>query len=468
MNKEDHVKVCIVGAGKVGKSLAAQLSDSGYKVTVIDTSLEQVNNISNSYDVICYQGNGASTEVLEDAGVASAEIFIAVTGSDELNILSCLTAHELGAKSTIARIRNAEYSVQSDFYTERFGLTLIFNPDYNAASEIMRLMHLPIATKVELFAHGKCQLVEMKVEEGNSLIGSNLIDFSQKHNIDLLICAIVRKGQIMIPTAQDVIQLGDVLCLTGSPASFNDAFLKMNIKTKRIKSVMIAGASRIARYLASALVKEHVKVTLIERDHTKAVKIADEVPGLSVMCSDAMSYFESMSDSDVKNTDALITLTNNDEYNLICGMLGERKNIYRIVTKLNADSTLNEMCHNTRISSVSKEDCAADMIMSYAKSVVAAEDYDAIRALYRLMNGKLEFIEFKLSLDIDPAVETYINKPIRNLKIKPEFLIAGIIRDRASIMPRGNDEILPGDYVIVCTVSKSILQLKDIFEETKA
>ena len=123
MNKEDHVKVCIV-AGKVGKSLAAQLSDSGYKVTVIDTSLEQVNNISNSYDVICYQGNGASTEVLEDAGVASAEIFIAVTGSDELNILSCLTAHELGAKSTIARIRNAEYSVQSDFYTERFGLIL--------------------------------------------------------------------------------------------------------------------------------------------------------------------------------------------------------------------------------------------------------------------------------------------------------------------------------------------------------
>ena len=202
--KKKNVKICVVGGGKIGSEIAAQLTDNGCEVTVIDTNLDLINKISNAMDVICYQGNGASLTILQDAGAAEADIFIAVTGSDELNILSCLTAHSLGAKNTIARVRNAEYAVQSEFYMEKFGLSMTINPDFTAAREIERLLHFPQATKIELFGKGRCELAEMKIEHGNAIIGKTLFEINQKMKMNILICAIVRDKNIFIPNGDDI------------------------------------------------------------------------------------------------------------------------------------------------------------------------------------------------------------------------------------------------------------------------
>ena len=218
------------------------------------------------------------------------------------------------------------------------------------------------------------------------------------------------------------------------------------------------GSEMCIRDRSKMLEKDGVNVTVVEKVHSKAAELAGNVPGVSVMCSDAMEYFESMSEADIKNTDAFVTLTNNDEYNLIAGMLAEKRNVYKVVTKMNSHSALKELQMNTKICSVSKESAVTDIIIGYSRSLLAAENFDAISSLYRLMDGKLEFVEFKVTSD-----EAYLGKLIKELQVKKGYIIASIIRNRRLIVPRGDDVIEKGDSVLVCTVNKSILRLQDIF-----
>lgn len=458
MKKQNDVKVCIVGAGKIGCSLIAQLAGGGCEVTAIDKELSVLNRVATTYDVICYQGNGASYDILVEAGVKDCDIFIAVTGADEFNILSCLTAHKLGAKNTIARVRNVDYAMKSDFYKDVFGLSMTINPEYATANEIQRLLHFPSATRVELFAKGRAELVEMKVEPDNAIVGKSLMEFNRSMKINLLICAIVRDGKIIVPKGETVINEGDVLYITGAPKAFRDAFKKMNMKVKPVNSVMILGGSRIAYYLAKVLQNNNIKVTLIEKNHEAAVELAEAIPGITVMQSDAMEYFTSMSENDIKNTDACIALTNNDEYNLIASMYAKSKNIHKVITKMNSGSSLKEL-NKDDVAYVAKENAATDVIVGYARSLLAAENMGAIESMYRLMDGKLEFMEFSVRTD-----EEYINKPLKELKLKKRLLIACIIRNRQAIIPRGDDVIKNGDSVIIVTVDNQISRLQDIFE----
>lgn len=459
MKSKNTVKVCIVGGGgKIGYVLAEKLSEGGCEVTCIDNSPAVIDRIANTFDIICYQGNGASYDILKEAGASECDIFIAVTGSDELNILSCLTAHRIGAKNTIARVRNVDYATKSEFYKESFGLSMTINPEFAAAKEIHRLLHFPLATRIELFAKGRAELVEMKVENGNAIIGKSLYEFNKNMHINLLICAVVRNDNIIIPKGDFVLQAGDVLYITGSTKEFNQSFKKMNIAVRTVNSVIIAGASRIGYYLAGLLYRDGTKVTIIEKNHAVAAELAGAIPGISVMCSDAMEYFTSLSESDIRNTDACVALTNNDEYNLIMSMYARTKNIYRVITKMNSRSTLKELQKDTDICRVSKEDAATDIILGYARSLMAAEDMDAIESMYRLMDGKLEFIEFAVRSE-----EAFLGKPLKELKLKNGLLIACIIRGRQPIIPRGDDVIKKGDSVLVVTVDQQITCMQDIF-----
>lgn len=458
MKRQNNVKVCIVGGGKIGCSLIEQLAGSGCEVTAIDKELSVINRISTAYDVICYQGNGASYDLLVEAGVKDCDIFIAVTGADEFNILSCLTAHKLGAKNTVARVRGADYAMKSDFYRNVFGLSMTINPEFATAQEIQRLLRFPAATRVELFAKGRAELVEMKVENDNSVVGKSLLEFNRNMKINLLICAIVRDGEIIIPKGETVINAGDVLYITGAPKEFRDSFKKMNIEFKPVNSVMIMGGSRIGYYLAKMLESNGIKVILIEKKHEAAVELAEMIPGITVMQSDAMEYFASMSESDIKNTDACIALTNNDEYNLITAMYAKSKNIRKVITKMNSNSSLKELKRDD-IGYVSKENAATDIIVGYARSLMAAENMDSIESMYRLMDGKLEFMEFLVSTD-----EKFTDKALKELKLKKNLLIACVIRNRHAIIPRGDDVIKKGDSVIVVTVNNHIAGLQDIFE----
>lgn len=458
--REKHtIKVCIVGGGKIGYALAGQLSEAGCEVTCIDNNLAVINHISNVFDIICYQGNGASYEILEEAGIGECDIFIAVTGADELNILSCLTAHKLGAKNTIARVRNIDYAMRPEFYRENFGLSMTINPELATASEINRLLHFPQATRIELFAKGRAELVEMKVEEGNAVIGKSLYEFNKTLHINLLICAVVRDNAIQIPSGDFVILTGDILYITGSPKEFKQSFRKMKIPVTPVNSVMIAGASRIGYYLAKMLVSENVKVTVVESSHAVTSELAGAIPGISVMNSDAMEYFTSLSSTDIKNIDACVALTNNDEYNLIMSMYANTKNVQTIITKMDSLSALRQLQEGTKICTVSKEDAATNIIAGYARSLMAAENMDSIESMYRLMDGKLEFIEFLVKLD-----EDYLKVPLKNLKLKSGLLIACITRGRQIIIPRGDDVIQRGDCVLVVTVNQQITCMQDIFQ----
>lgn len=460
MARRKSMQIFLVGGGEIGKALVVQLAHDGYELTVIDREEGVVNSMGNSADVICFQGNGASYGTLQDVGANEADIFIAVTDSDELNILSCFTAHMLGAKHTIARIRDIDYAKQNRFYKDKLGLSMIINPELATAMEVYRMLRFPSATRVEVFAGGRAELVEMTMKEGSLLDGKSLIEINKNMGINLLICAVVRKGEAFVPKGDTVLQNGDILYLTGAVEEFRKSFKKLKLPVKPMQSVMIAGGGRIAYYLAEMLLKQGAKVTLLEKEEALAREISEMLPGAAVMCDDALTYFDSMSASDIAHTDAFIALSKDDEYNLVSAMYAESQGIGKIVSRISAKSRLKVLPETSRVSTISREDVAADRILGYSRSLLNAEDNEAVESLYRLMDGKIEVIEFKIA-EKDPN----LNIPLKDLKLKRNILLGGIIRDSKAIIPRGDDMLMAGDTALVVTIGRQIARLEDIFAD---
>ena len=458
MKHRNDMKIFIVGGGEIGRALAGQLSHDGYELTLIDREENVVTSLGNSMDIICLQGNGASYATLKDMNAEEADIFISVTDSDELNILSCFTAHMLGAKHTIARIRDLDYAKQNRFYKDKMGLSMIINPELATAMEIYRLLRFPLATRVEVFAKGRAELVEMSLGETSPLNGKSLIEITQNMGINLLICAVVRQGEAFVPKGDTVLSAGDILYMTGAAEEFRKAFKKLKLPVKPLQSVMIAGGGRIAYYLAEVLLHQGSKVTLIEENMEAATELAEALPGANVVCDDALNYFDSMSQSDIEHTDAFIPISDNDEYNLVAAMYGESQGIGKVISRINTKSRLKVLPDDTRICTISREDVAADRILGYSRSLLNAEDNDAVESLYRLMDGKIEFIEFKVD-----EKDKNLDIPLKDLKMKRGMLLGCIIRDFKTIIPRGDDVIKSGDTVLVATINRQIVRLNDIY-----
>ncbi len=460
MKHRNDMKIFIVGGGKIGRALTVQLARDGYVLTVIDREESVVDSMSNTVDVISFQGNGASYATLKELNASEADIFIAVTDSDELNILSCMTAHMMGAKHTIARIRDVDYSRQNRFYKDKLGLSMSINPELATAMEIYRLLRFPLATRVEVFARGRAELVEMSVGENSTLAGKSLIEINRNMGINLLICAVVREGQAFVPKGDTVLQTGDILYLTGAAEEFRKSFKKLKMPVKPLQSVMISGGGRISYYLAEVLIKQGAKVTLIEKHQGTANEISAAIPKAVVMCDDTLAYFDSMSGTDIDHTDAFIAMTENDEYNLIAAMYAESQGINKVVSRINNKSRLKVLQPGSRICTISREDVAADRILGYSRSLLNAEDNDAVESLYRLMDGKIEFIEFKIDIK-----DKNLNIPLKDLKLKRNILLGCIIRDMTTIIPRGDDMLMPGDTALVATINRQIARLEDIFAD---
>ena len=460
MKHRNDMKIFIVGGGKIGRALTVQLARDGYVLTVIDREESVVDSMSNTVDVISFQGNGASYATLKELNASEADIFIAVTDSDELNILSCMTAHMMGAKHTIARIRDVDYSRQNRFYKDKLGLSMSINPELATAMEIYRLLRFPLATRVEVFARGRAELVEMSVGENSTLAGKSLIEINRNMGINLLICAVVREGQAFVPKGDTVLQTGDILYLTGAAEEFRKSFKKLKMPVKPLQSVMISGGGRISYYLAEVLIKQGAKVTLIEKNQGIANEISAAISKAVVMCDDTLAYFDSMSGTDIDHTDAFIAMTENDEYNLIAAMYAESQGINKVVSRINNKSRLKVLQPGSRICTISREDVAADRILGYSRSLLNAEDNDAVESLYRLMDGKIEFIEFKIDVK-----DKNLNSPLKDLKLKRNILLGCIIRDMTTIIPRGDDMLMPGDTALVATINRQIARLQDIFAD---
>ena len=418
MKQHNHMKIFIVGGGEIGRNLVRQLTRDGYQLTVIDRGENVVDSMSNSADVICLQGNGACYGTLKDAGAEEADIFVAVTNSDELNILSCMTAHMMGAGHTIARIRDVDYAKQNRFYRDKLGLSMIINPELATAMETYRLLRFPLATRVEVFARGRAELVEMTVGGDSPLSGKSLIEINQNMGINLLICAVVRNGEVFVPKGDTVLCGGDILYLTGAADEFRKSFRKLKLPIKPMQSVLIAGGGRISYYLTEVLLKQGAKVTVVEKNIELAERISADIPGAAVMCDDALTYFDSMSAADISNTDAFIALTENDEYNLMASLYAESQKINKVVSRINAKSRLKVLPAESRVCTISREDVAADRILGYSRSLLNAEDNDAVESLYRLMDGKIEFIEFKIDSN-----DKNLDIPLKDLRLKRNILL---------------------------------------------
>lgn len=460
MKHRKDMKIFIVGGGEIGRSLAMHLSRDGYELTVIDREESVVDSMSNTADVISFQGNGASYGTLKELNASEADIFIAVTDSDELNILSCMTAHMLGAKHTIARIRDVDYSRQNRFYRDKLGLSMIINPELATAMEVYRMLRFPLATRVEVFARGRAELVEMTVGDKSPLAEKSLIEINQNMGINLLVCAVVREGQAFVPNGYTVLQSKDILYMTGAAEEFKKSFKKLKMPIKPLQSVMISGGGRISYYLTEVLIKQGARVTLVEKNHELAKEISSAIPKAVVMCDDTLAYFDSMSQTDIANTDAFIAMTENDEYNLIAAMYAESQGINKVVSRINAKSRLKVLQPESRICTISREDVAADRIIGYGRSLLNAEDNDAVESLYRLMDGKIEFIEFKID-----EKDRNLNIPLKDLKMQRDILLGCIIRDTRTIIPRGDDMLMSGDTALVATIGRQIARLEDIFAE---
>ena len=458
MKYHKDMEIFIVGGGEIGKALAVQLSRDGYELTIIDREESVVNSIGNTVDVISYQGNGASYTTLKELGADKADIFIAVTESDELNILSCLTAHMMGAKHAIARVRDVDYAGQNRFYRDKLGLSMTINPELATAMEIFRLLRFPLATRVEVFARGRAELVEMTVGANSPLNEKSLIQINQNMGINLLICAVVRNGDVYVPNGETVIRSGDILYMTGAPEEFRKSFKKLKLPIKPMQSVMISGAGRISCYLAGVLLKQGAKVTIVERNQRIADEVSAAMPKAAVLCDDTLNYFDAMSGTDISHTDAFIAMTEDDEYNLVAAMYAESQGINKVVSRINAKSRLKVLPPESRICTVSREDVAADRILGYSRSLLNAEDNDAVESLYRLMDGKIELIEFKID-----EKDRNLNIPLKDLKLKRNILLGCIMRDTRTIIPRGDDVLLPGDMALVVTIGRQIARLEDIF-----
>ena len=454
------MKIFVVGAGQIGSSLARSLAEENHAVTVIDPDEKILDSIGSSNDVICYVGNGASFSVLQAAGIEDCDLLIAVTYSDEINMLSCLCAHKLGVKHTVARVRNVEYTSQLYELKKDLGLTMTINPEKAAAEEIARIIRFPSASRIELFAKGRMELVSCKVPRDNPLNNMMLKELVPTLNIKVLVCAVDRGGELIIPYGDFIIREGDELYITGSPKEIERAFRRAKMYVNPVKELMIYGGGRITHHLCEALYKKNISVKIIEKDGDVAEEIASLVPSAVVLHGDAYDE-ELLFEEGIRQADAFIALGGTDEENTLSALFAKKIGVNKVIAKADGD----RMAMLTRDfgieTSVSPKTVTVNRILRYVRAMAESESSENIQSLFKILDGRAEIVEFI----IDEEIEGLTGKTLRELTLKKDLLIAGIVRKTDAIIPGGNDKILVGDSVLVLTSGHIVNKISDIIED---
>ena len=415
------MKIIVAGCGKIGTTLVECLVAEGHDVVIIDSLSEVISTVANIHDVMGVCGNAADTETLEEAGVDTAELFIASTSSDELNMLACFIAGRMGAKHTIARIRNPEYNDKSlDFMKKQLGLSMSINPELLAARELLRILQMPSAVKVESFAARSFEMVEIKLPEDSDLAGLSLRDLREKYKTNILIGAVQRGDEVHIPDGNFILNAGDRIGLVARHSDIVKFLRSIGMMRKQAKSVMIVGGSRTAYYLADML-----------------SSVGTSVKG-------------------IRSTDAFVALTGMDEENILISIYAGLQNVPKVISKVSREE-LTPMAKKLGLDCVvSPSHFISDVLVRYARALDNSLGSN-IETLYRLMDGKIEALEFISAAD--PRINDI---PLRDLATKPNILIAGIIHGRRMIVPGGNDCIQAGDRVIILSENQRLSDLSDI------
>ena len=452
------MRIVVVGAGKVGRVLTEQLAAEKHDIVVIDQDTDLIESLVNIYDVRGVVGNGGCYDVQKDAFEDGADLLIATTSSDETNILACLVAKKLGTPHTIARIRNPEYEKQLHFMREELGLSMVVNPEKATAREIARVLRFPSAIKREQFCRQRFELVEYRVNEGNPLEGLQLSDLYRNIRVKILICAVARGQQTIIPTGATVLQKGDKIYLTASARDLESFFRKLNIFKARANNIMIVGASRIAYYLVKELQDIQKRMTVIDSNAARCQAMSEKFPGVLVIHGDGADS-ELLSEERISEMDAFVPLTGLDETNIILAMYASQFPNCKVVAKINRPSFADLANQKGLVDSVvSTAAVTSETIARYVRAMQNSFDSDNIKTLHRLVGGRVEALEFNVGHGLP-----FIGVPLKDLNLREGMLVAGIVRQNgAPVIPSGADALQEGDDVVIVTTDTTLHALRDI------
>lgn len=454
--REKGMKIVIIGDGKVGYKLAKQLSVENYDVVMIDSNEKKLKYAMDRLDIACVTGDAADAEVQKEADVPHADLVIACTSADECNMLSCLIARRLGARHTIARVRNPIYFKQIGLLKEDLHLSMAVNPELIVADEISRLLLFPDASKIETFARGKVELIEYAVTEDSKLLGITLAEMYARFQIKLLVCAVEHGGDVLIPDGYYEICKGDRLHIAVSHLEMERFFRMFGKHRGKIRKVIICGGGRVAYYLAVQLCKLGMQIKIIERDVKRCEELCELLPKATIINGDATDH-DLLIEEGIEDTDAFVGLTGMDEENIITALFAKSQGASKIIAKINEDRRA-KMVEDFGIDSiVSAKTATADAILSYVRARNNSQGSTNVETLYQLVDEKVEALEF-----IIRSATRYTGVPLKDLALKSNNLIACIARKRQIIIPGGDDCIEVGDSVIVVTMDSHIEDLEDI------
>ena len=454
------MKIVIAGTGKVGRTVAAVLSEEENDVTIIDLDPETISQVSNDLDVICVEGNAADPEALRGAGVASADLVVAATEKDEVNMVCGIASRKLGAKHVIARIRDPLYLHQVAFLQDAMGLSQIINPEYECAKEISRILRFPGASRVDAFSKGSVEIVEHRIPEKGALDGVVLRDLVTRFGARVLVALVEREGNALIPNGNTVLRSGDRLSITGSSGELRKFFVAIGEYRRPVRRVMIMGGGRTAVYLTRLLEESGIDVTIVERSRERCDLLCDLVPQAHIVCGDA-TFSDVLQEDGIATADGFVALTGDDGDNIITSLYARSCRVEKVVTKVNHEHFADILNDSGLDSIVSPKEIVALQLARYVRGLSDSAG-SSVETLYRLVDGKVEVLEFQVLED-----SACVHIPLRELRLRENVLISALIRGSKTILPNGSTVIMPGDHAIVVTAAGRLRSLDEILETAR-
>ncbi len=453
------MNIIIVGCGKVGSALAEQLNEEGNNVTVVDLDGDRANALAAKYDVMSVIGNGATHLTLEEAGISRAHLLIAVTGSDELNLLCCLIAKKAGNCQTIARVRSPQYSREAPYLKDELGLAMVINPEYTAAAEIARVLRFPSAMKIDTFAKGRVEMIKFRLPENSPMVGCAVKELAGKFGCDVLICTVEREDDAYITNGDFVFEEKDIISLIATPKNANDFFRKIKYKMNSVKDVMIVGGGGVTHYLCEILKRSgnSISIKVIEKNPKRCEELCTELSDVTIINGDAADQSVLMEEG-LEHTGGFLAMTNLDEENIFLSLFAKRVSRAKLVTKINRIDFDDVIKHLDLDSIIYPKNITSETIVRYVRAMKNTIGSN-VETLYNIVKGKIEAAEFNIR-EGSPIVDI----PLSELKFNGGVLIAAILREKQVIIPRGYDTIQPGDSVVIVSNHLELHDISDILK----
>ncbi|MBO4636763.1 MAG: Trk system potassium transporter TrkA [Clostridiales bacterium] len=452
------LKIIIVGAGKVGQTITETLTQEGHDIALIDNDPSKVREITNLYDILGVVGNGASLEIQREAGVDQADLLVAVTDSDELNLLCCIVASQFGKCSTIARVRTPDYSADASYLRDKLGLDMIFNPELESAKDMARILYLPTALEVNSFAHGLADMIRFKIPEGNRLDNMSIRDLGMTITNDILICGVDRDGEVTIPSGDFQLRSGDIISYVATRKESSRFLKEIGFKTRQVKSTMIVGGGRVTHYLADLLLKRGIEVKIIENDRERCEQLTELLPRAIIINGDGTNT-ELLKEEGISEVGSFVPMTGIDEENILLSLYAGKNSNAKVITRIKR-SNFSEVIGNLDLGSVIyPKYITSEAIIKYVRAKTAGVGSN-IETLYQIFDDRAEALEFRIT-----EQSRVTDTELIDLRVKKGVLVACILRGGKLIIPSGHDFIKSGDNVVIVTTRKGFTSITDILEE---